>query len=65
MAKSPSVRIVMTQELDAALKAASDEEVRPAAVIVREALADYLKRKHKVKLTDIHPGWGGYRDGED
>ena len=68
MAKSPSIRIVLTSELDDALREASQETHIPAATIAREAIADYLNRKHKVKVKEIHPGWGGSRqpdsDGE-
>lgn len=54
------VVISMTEEMHEELSKLSRDRGVPISYLVREAAAAYLERS-KIRIVDIHPGWGGPR----
>lgn len=55
------MNISMTDEMHEKLSEFADQRGQAIAYVIRESVALYLERS-KIRVKDVHPGWGGRRD---
>lgn len=58
------LKISMTDEMYDAVEQLANERGQAMAYVIRESVAAYLERS-KIRVQNVHPGWGGRRDTED
>lgn len=61
MAKSRNMHVKMSEEGYSAIEQMADKEGKRMSDIVRDALTDYAKREHKMKV-DFSVEYGGVRE---
>ena len=58
------IPVSMTDEMHEKLSEYAEQRGQALSYVIREAVALYLERG-KIRVADVHPGWGGKRKTDD